>query len=315
MQSTLSASWQDSLGHRSVSPKQIFATLAVYLIWGSTYLAQHEAIKVVPPSLMNGSRFIVAGLAIYVFLRLRGWQNPKSKQIRNAVLVGVILNCASVGLLGYSLKYISSGLAALGIAAIPLWAALFNSIWERRPRPIEALGLGLGIVGVAILNVGNDLWVVPAGAIALLISPAIWAFGSVYSRRLELPSGLMSSAFLLMGGGVSLTLVGLMTGERISEIPNSGVILGWFYLAVFGSIIAFSAYTYLLQNAPPIVATSYAYVNPIIAVILGAIFAHESLTWQTLIAGTFIIAAVVIITFNQRPRHPKSRVLPSKVIA
>jgi len=256
----------------------VLALLAVYLIWGSTYLAIRLAIESTPPLLMAGVRFLLAGGILYLLLRIRGETPPSHSQWIGSGGVGVLLIGGGMGGVAFAEQWVASSVTALCIATTPLWISLFAGLWGRWPMRTEWIGLGLGFVGVICLNVGSSLWANPLGAAILLLSPVCWAFGSAWSHHLPLPSGLMASATEMLIGGGFLTLVGLLLGERISGQPTIQSLLAIAYLVVFGSLIAFTAYGYLLRHLRPALATSYAYVNPIIAVGLGVGFAGERIT-------------------------------------
>jgi drug/metabolite transporter (DMT)-like permease len=195
---------------------------------------------------------------------------------------------------------VASGLAALSIAVVPIFAALFAGIWGRWPSRREWLGLGIGLVGVIMLNLEGDMRANPIGAIALLLATASWAFGSVLSPHLTMPKGAMSSATEMFAAGVVLFIIGLTSGEQITEVPGPGPILALAYLIVFGSIVAFTAYSYLLQHVRPSLATSYAYVNPVVALALGVTLAGEQVTLIALIALPIILIGVAIVLFTRR---------------
>jgi drug/metabolite transporter (DMT)-like permease len=281
--------------------KVLIALFLVYFVWGSTYLALATIVHYIPPFLVNGLRFMVAGSLLMLILRLSGHPPPSRIQWRNAILCGSLMTGISSGFVSYSIQYVDSGLAALGIASIPLWAAIFASIWERRPTRLEVWGLLVGFAGVLVLNFSPSFWANPWGGLAMLTAPIMWSFGTVWSRQLDMPKGAMSSAALLLCGGSILTAAGFLRGERLGEIPPTGALLAWAYLIVFGSMITFSAYNYLLRHTSPVLATSYAYVNPIVAVALGAVFLGEALTLTTLIAGALILGSILMINWASRP--------------
>src|SRR6266571_3436815 len=251
----------------------VLALLALYLIWGSTYLGIRIAIESIPPLLMIGVRFIIAGGILYLFLRIRGVPTPNRSQWL--------------------------GSTAVCIATAPLWISLFAGLWGRWPVRSEWLGLSLGFIGVVLLNLGSGLWASPLGAIILLFSPICWAFGSAWSHHLQLPSGLMASATQMLIGGVFVTIMGLMLGQRITSLPTMQSLLALLYLITFGSLIAFSAYGYVLRRVRPALATSYAYVNPVVAVCLGVALAGESVTVLTVVAMVVILVGVGLISLGR----------------
>ncbi len=199
---------------------------------------------------------------------------------------------------------VASGVAALAVATVPLFTLVFGRFFGNRTNALEWAGIALGLLGIVLLNLGSNLQGSPAGAALIIFAAATWAFGSVWSRRLDLPAGAMASAVeMLVGGGV-LLLGSLLSGERLEQMPTAA---GWgalAYLVVFGSIIAFSAYMYLLANVRPAAATSYAYVNPAVAVMLGVVFAGEHIGLAESLAMAVIISAVVLIGLPQWRRGP-----------
>ncbi len=278
------------------------ALLATYTIWGSTYLALKYAVETMPPFLMSGIRFLIAGGVLFLVLWKRGEAVPTRIQWRNSLIVGGLLLGGGMGGVAFAEQWVDSGIAALGVAIIPIWAVLFSGLREGWPTRIQIFGLLVGFVGVVLLNAGGGMWVKPIGAVALILAPMSWAFGSIISRRMDLPNGLMSSAASMFCGGLVLTLMGLVTGEKFSQTPSQESLLAMLYLIVFGSLMGYTAYNYLLRNAKPIIATSYAYVNPVIAVFLGAILAGEVITGQTVVAAVIIVVGVVIITTQRVPK-------------
>jgi drug/metabolite transporter (DMT)-like permease len=271
------------------------ALVAVYLIWGSTYLAISVAIKGFPPFLMAGIRFLAAGGIMFIFLRVRGTPSPSRKQWLGLIAIGALLLVGGNGGVIIAEQWVASGLAAVWISTMPLWAALFAGLWGRWPNRLEWIGLGLGLVGVGLLNLENNLQANPLGAVALLISTICWAFGSVWSQRLSLPTGMMSSAGEMLAGGVIFMALSLAFGEKLAGPPPAESIWAVAYLVVFGSIVAFSAYLYLLRRVRPALATSYAYVNPVVAVALGVGLAQEPISWVGIAAMAIIISAVGLV--------------------
>jgi len=196
-------------------------------------------------------------------------------------------------------QWVPSSVAAVCIATAPLWISLFAGLWGRWPVRSEWLGLCLGFIGVVLLNLGSGLWASPLGAIILLIAPVCWAFGSAWSHHLQLPSGLMASATQMLIGGVFVTIMGLIFGQRITSLPTMQSLLALLYLIAFGSLIAFSAYGYVLRRVRPALATSYAYVNPVVAVCLGVALAGESVTVLTVVAMVVILVGVGLISLGR----------------
>jgi drug/metabolite transporter (DMT)-like permease len=274
------------------------ALLALYLIWGSTYLGIRIAIESIPPLLMIGVRFVIAGGILYLFLRMRGVPTPNRSQWLGSAAIGMLLIGGGMGGVATAEQWVPSSVAAVCIATAPLWISLFAGLWGRWPVRSEWLGLGLGFVGVVLLNLGSGLWASPPGAIILLISPVCWAFGSAWSHHLQLPSGLMGSATQMLIGGVFVTIMGLILGQRITSLPTMQSLLALLYLITFGFLIAFSAYGYVLRRVRPALATSYAYVNPVVAVCLGVALAGESVTVLTVVAMVVILVGVGLISLQ-----------------
>lgn len=270
--------------------------LALYLIWGSTYLGMRIALEGFPPFQLAGIRFLVAGGILYAILRVRGAPPPRRREWAGALLLGTLLLVGGNGGVVFAEQWVASGLAALGIAAVPLWAALFFGLWGRWPRRLEWLGLGLGFAGVVLLNLENGMRAAPIGAIALLLAPMSWALGSAWSQHVQQPKGLMSSAAqMLAGGGISL-LVSLALKEGAPHIATVRPLVAMGFLVLFGSLIAFSAYGYLLRRVRPALATSYAYVNPVVAVALGVALAGEHITTMGLLAMLIILSGVGLVS-------------------
>lgn len=272
------------------------ALASVYLVWGSTYLAIRIGLEGYPPFLMGSLRFLAASAVFYGFLRWRGHAAPTGAQWRNAAVLGLFMLVMGNGLVNFAEQTVSSGLAAIAVASMPLWAALFGVMKRQHPSRGEWLGLAIGFVGVVWLNVGSEMRASLGGMLALLAAPIAWAWGSVWSRGRDLPAPFMSTAAQMLCGGVAMGVLGLALGERITEVPPLRATLAVGYLAAFGSIVAFSAYVWLLQNVRPALATSYAYVNPPIAVLLGAVLLDERFGISAIGAMAVILAGVIIIT-------------------
>jgi drug/metabolite transporter (DMT)-like permease len=267
----------------------VLALLTVYLVWGSTYLAIKLALESFPPFAMAALRFLAAGALLYTGLRLTGTAAPTPRQWRNAAVTGTLLLAGGNGLVCYAELTVSSSLAAVAVASMPLFAAVFAGLYGKWPHRWDWLGIAIGFTGVILLNLGGDMRASPAGAIALLFAPWCWAFGSVWSRRQDMPSPWMSTAAQMLAGGVALTVIAFLAGEQLPEAPSLRASGALAYLALFGSIAAFTAYIYLLDSVRPALATSYAYVNPPIAVVFGVWLGGES------IAGSDVAAMIVIL--------------------
>ena len=252
----------------------IIALLLLYFVWGSTYLGNKIAIETVAPFPMLTIRFLLAGTLLYTFLRLRGVPNPTRQQWKASGTAGILLLNCGLGLVVFSQQWVASSLAAIIVATMPLWLALFSRFFGERTTFIEIIGMILGVIGVALLNGEADLRAHPL-ALLVFVGPICWAFGSAYSRKLSQPKGLMSSAVQMLVAGVVFGLFTWLSGEAY-VVPSLRSRLAILYLTFFGSIVAYSAYIYLLeQRVRPALATSYAYINPLIAVMLGVGLAGE----------------------------------------
>jgi drug/metabolite transporter (DMT)-like permease len=286
----------------------IAAFAAVYVVWGSTYLAIRYAVQSMPPFLMAGARFVVSGVILYAWARNRGARAPTTREWRDASITGVLMLCLGNGLVGWAEQRVPSGLAALLVAVVPLWMVLID--WARpngrRPTALVIAGVIVGFAGLIVLvgprNVtGGDpaMW---AAALVLIGASLAWACGSVFNQFGARPeSAALSTGLQMIGGSVGLVAVGLFRGEA-SQIHLGQVSvaswIGWIYLVTFGSLIGFTAYIYLLKTVSPAKASTYAYVNPLVAVFLGWAIAGESVTTQTLAAAAVILTGVAMITVS-----------------
>ncbi|MHC8399013.1 drug/metabolite exporter YedA [Pseudomonas sp. MDT1-17] len=283
----------------------IAAFFALYVIWGSTYLVIRIGVEYWPPLLLAGIRFVIAGTLMYAFLRWRGAPAPTWPQWKAAGIIGILLlACGNGGVSVAEHMGVASGVAALAVATVPLFTLLCGYFWGARNTRLEWAGIMLGLIGIAMLNLGSNLQSSPLGAALLIFAAASWAFGSVWSKHLPLPQGAMASAVEMLVGGVALLIGSALSGEHLERMPP---IEGWAalaYLTFFGSIIAFNAYMYLLKNVRPAAATSYAYVNPAVAVLLGIVFVGETIGIEEALAMLVIISAVVLIGLPQWRRAP-----------
>lgn len=284
----------------------IGAFFALYVIWGSTYLVIRIGVQYWPPLMLGGIRFIVGGTLMYAFLRWRGVPAPTWPQWKAAGLIGILLLSFGNGAVTVAEHTgVASGVAALAVATVPLFTLLCGYFWGARNTRLEWAGIVLGLIGIAMLNLGSNLQSSPLGAVLLIGAAAAWAFGSVWSKHLPMPQGAMSSAAQMLVGGVVLLIGSALTGEQLESLPPLEGWIAMMYLVVFGSIVAFNAYMYLLKNVRPAAATSYAYVNPAVAVLLGIVFAGESIGIEEAVAMAVIISAVVLISLPQWRRAPE----------
>lgn len=294
----------------------------LYVVWGSTYLAIAVAVDTIPPFLMAALRFALAGSVLlgWTLLRAgRAFVPPTRRQWRDTAIVGALLLGGGMGMVAYGEQTIPSGITALLIAMMPVWVAIFGRLFLGQHLPgLAVIGIVIGFAGVAILAgptaLGEAGALDPLGLLAIIISPIAWAIGSLYSSHRAILPGqpLVATGTQMLAGAATLTVMAAVTGEfgRFDLAAISGAsIAAFFYLAIVGSLLAFTAYGWLLRVAPlPLIAT-YAYVNPVVAVILGAIVLREPIEPRTLVAGAVIVGAVaLIITARGRMTAPTPRV-------
>lgn len=295
----------------------IAAFFAVYVFWGSTYLAIKYTIETLPPFLMAGSRFAFAGAILFIWARFtKDYERPKFEHWKTAAIVGTFLLLGGNGAVVIASKYIPSSMTALLVATEPLWVVMLSWLWLRTGRPNwkVAAGLIVGFIGVFILISGKGAgssatggWEQWFGYGAVIFGALSWATGSIYGLKASTPkSSLLTAGMQMLSGSVSLFIVGLVRGEHATFDPaavSSNSVFALFYLIVFGSLLGFTAYSWLLKNAKPAMVATYAYVNPVIAVILGWSIAGESLTAQMLIGAFVIVASVILITADKAAKH------------
>lgn len=288
------------------------ALVAVYFIWGSTYLALRFGLEGFPPFILNGIRFVVAGTVMYVVLRIRGHAQPTRRQWWNAGRMGSLLLIGGVGLVTIAEDFgVGSGIVATAAAAIPVWAALFSGAFGQWPVRREWVGLGVGLLGVLVLVQEGDFRLSTAGMVLVIAGPMFWAFGSVWGKRLEMPEGLMAPAAQLLVAGTVMLFASPFMGERVVGMPSTVAWMALVYLIVMGSIVAYTAYVYLLKAVRPALATSYAYVNPAVAVFLGLTLGAEIITGPIFIALPLILAGVgLIATVSRRTQNSEWKVAP-----
>lgn len=294
-------------GRNHASRGQIIAAFAsIYLIWGSTYLAISYAVETIPPFIMGGIRFVVSGAMLYLWARYRGAPRPTRLHWRNAIIAGGFLLLGGNGAVVWAEQFVPSGLTALLVSILPFWLVIIEWVRPPRKRPSGAVlvGLVLGFIGIVVLvgpsDVGGHGDVRPVGALVLILGSLSWAIGSFWSRDAQLPeSGLLTTGMEMLGGGVLLLMVGAVTGELahtdIHRISNASAV-GLLYLITFGSLLGFTSYIWLLDKVSPARLGTYAYVNPIVAVLLGWAIAGERLSIRTGVAAAIVICAVALIT-------------------
>lgn len=293
------------------SPVRIWiAIISVYIVWGSTYLAIRFAVQTMPPFLMAGVRFLISGSVLYLARRIWGDPKPTGQEWRSASIIGIFLLVGGNGGVVWAEQWVVSGVAALLVATAPLWMILIDTLHPRGHKSglKVILGVILGFAGIFILihpfqsMRQGDIHLI--GALVLILASLFWSIGSLYSRQAKLPSSpLLGTGMEMLAGGGGLLLLGILSGEM--RQLNWGAIskqswLGLIYLIVFGSWIGFTAYTWLLRTAPTPLVSTYAYVNPIVAVFLGYFIAEEPLTLRILIAAVLVVGSVALITITQQ---------------
>jgi drug/metabolite transporter (DMT)-like permease len=279
----------------SRTPLLVACLAIVYVVWGSTYLAIHFVVDGIPPLVSSALRNFCAGPMLLAFLKWRGAAWPTWRQARNGgALIGFMMMGLGNGFVCLAETSVPSGLAALVIAGVPVFALLFAwGLFGTRPRLLEWLGIVLGLGGMALLNLDLHAAASPWAIVVLFIAAASWACATVLQRRLDMPAGPMSAAVQMLGGGASLVVMSALRGEHfeLAAVPASAW-LALAYLVVFGSIVAYTAFVYVIGHSRPALATSYAYVNPVVAVALGALFAGETVS-APIVAGMLVILAGV----------------------
>ncbi len=296
------------------------ALLAVYIVWGSTYLGIRIAVETIPPFLMAGIRFLIAGSLLYGFQRLRGDPPPTRQQWFSAAAIGMLMLVGGNGLLSLAEQRVPSGIAALVVGSGPLWMVLLDLLGFARfgakgrphlrlkPTWKTILGVVVGFLGIAILISPSELTGMAGnidlgGAAVVTLAAFFWAAGSLYSRGAELPSSpLIGTSMEMLMGGVGLIILGDLTrewGQFHLQAISLRSFVGLAYLIIFGSLVGYTCYTWLLRSAPTALVSTYAYVNPLVAILLGSLLAQEPVTPRVLVAAAVILGAVVLITLTQ----------------
>ncbi|WP_394822528.1 drug/metabolite exporter YedA [Pendulispora albinea] len=292
---------------RGVTPPVAVCLGLLYFIWGSTYLAIRYVVEVLPAMLASGVRFVIAGCILFVFLLSRKAPLPTRREWLASAPVGVLMFMVGNGFVALSEKHVSSSAVAVLIGTMPLFSALIASQMGERTSRRQWVGLGFGFLGILVMG-GGDLRGTPGSLALVLLAAAGWALGTNLTRKLPLPKGMMASATQMITGGFSLLIAGSVLGERLpeqslSEIPGKAF-FALAYLIVAGSLIAFSAYMYLLRHAPASVATSYAYVNPMVAVAFGIVIGNERVGVSTPIAALLVVVGVAFIMTGKSGKAP-----------
>lgn len=305
---------QTTLQPIPVPPKRLtlwLALVTVYILWGSTYLFIHFMTEQMPPLYMSSIRFLVAGTLLYSYARLTGTPRPNWTHVRSAGIIGLLLLTIANGCLSVALQHIPTGMAALLAATMPVFLLSINWLGFAKTRPsnLALSGLLLGFVGICFLIKPDKMQASGTiednliGAGLVMIANVTWALGTLYSARLPLPAQVMSSSLQMLAGGIMLLVFSLLVEPvtLISILDAPAKAIGSVvYLIIFGSIIGFSSYAWLARNAPPTLVSTYAYVNPVVAMILGTLFAGEIFTAQSLIGAAIVVAGVVLVTLGRK---------------
>ncbi|TCT10288.1 drug/metabolite exporter YedA [Paralcaligenes ureilyticus] len=290
-----------SFARAPLPPLVLLCLAATWLVWGSTYLAIKLALPEFPPFYMMGSRFLVAGLLLFAWTLIRRQPLPTPRQWLSALVVGTLMLGAGMGGVAHAEQTIGSGLVVAFIAVVPLMMAALNLLWGIRPGRFEWVGIGLGLIGVLMLTQGADFKASPSGLTAIIIATLSWSLGSVLSQRsLTLAPAAPGFASEMLCGGIVLMLLSWTQGETMVWPSLSLATAAWVYLVTFGSLIAFSAYMVLLSRASAALASSYTFVNPIIAMLLGVAVAHEYISQYEWLAAAVVLLGVVLMLAQKR---------------
>jgi drug/metabolite transporter (DMT)-like permease len=244
---------------------------------------------------MNGSRFVTAGLIMIVISLITGKKLPNIRELAGASIVGTLMFLGGTGFVALSEVTVPSGIAAISIAITPLWACLLTGLSGKWPNKLEWTGLAIGFIGIVLLNSGKDLSAGSFSSIMLIISPASWSLGSVLSRKLKVPPGFMGYGIEMLTGGMANLAAGLLIGEHFTAALTAAAWLSISYLVIFGSIAGFTAYMFLFENTRPALATSYSYINPVGAVLIGVLLAGEKISALGIAALVLVVIGVIFV--------------------
>lgn len=318
---------------RAPRGRLIAAFAAVYIVWGSTYLGIYYAIRTIPPFLMAGARFVIAGAVLVGVAMARGAPRPQPRQLGAAALAGILMLALGNGTVVWSETRVASGSVSLLVATVPAWFVAIEWVCGQRPTGSTIAGLVLGIIGIVVLIGPRALTgaggIDPVAASVLLVASAVWAAGSLYTRYASLPTDpLLGTGWEMVAGGLGLLIAAAVGGDygafHMGRVSMQSW-LGLLYLIVFGSLVAFTAYIWLVRHVAPALASTYAFVNPVIAVLLGWAIAGEQVTARTAIAAAIIVSAVILITVGQvgskasgqwpeaRGQAPQSKLQPARL--
>jgi drug/metabolite transporter (DMT)-like permease len=293
---TLNPAVRDVPRATGLSPLLMLCLAATWLVWGSTYLAIKFALISFPPFFQMGTRFLCAGVVLMAWMRWRGAPWPNHLQWRNALVVGTLMLGGGMGCTAYAEQTVGSGLVVAFIAVVPLMIAALNRLWGVVPGRLELMGIGLGLAGVLMLTQGAGFQASPQGLVAIAVACSTWSLGSVLSQRnLPMAPGATGFASEMICGGIVLLGVSLLAGEVPQWPPEPVAAAAWLYLVVFGSLIGFNAYMLLLSQASAGLASSYSFVNPVIAMLLGVAVANEVVTPFEWAAAGVVLSGVVLM--------------------
>ena len=273
----------------------VAALFCTYFFWGSTYLALKFGIESFPPFLLVGLRFTVAGVLLYGVMRYLGSPNPTRAQWLGASGLGILLPVFGNGTVTYVQQTVSSSIAALSIATAPIWMAIFSSFWGHKISRQEWIGIFVGLVGIVLLNMGGSLHGDMTSALLLIFAAASWSFGSVLSKHIPMPQGLMAAACQMLIGGIVMMVASTARGEVWPQVISAKSWWALGFLIVLGSLVSYSAYMYLLKTVRPLVASSNTFVNPVVAFIVGIWLANEVVSTNEYIALAVILAGVILV--------------------
>ena len=305
----------------SIKTKVAIGLGIMYVAWGTTYIAIAFTIETMPPLLSMSFRFVAASLALFVFIGLRnGWASLRltRNEFASAIFLGVLMLGVGLGTMALAEKVVPIGVASLIVAAMPIWTALFRTLDKDRPKLSSLLGIAAGLVGIAIIMLlgqtiarpGSDGQSVMLWMFIILFGNLCWSLGSFIAPRMETPSNpLILSTYEMAGAAGALFIAGMINRESISDFMDASARSwgGWIYLVTVGSLIGYTVYTWLLENAPITLVSTYAYVNPVVAVALGSVIFSEALTANILVGGFIVIVSVAVVVAvesvkKQRPR-------------
>lgn len=277
---------------------------AVYIVWGTTYYALKVGVQGAGPYFLVGTRFLAAGVLLLAWLKIRGQRMPTAKQWGNSALLGLLMLTFGIGSVTSAERTVSSGAAVALISVLPLAIALWSGLLEKWPGRDQWLAIVIGLIGTLVMVAGADLRASPWGVTLIMFATSMWSLGTVLSRRMDVPHGAMGFAAEMVMGGVITLIVSLMFGESWALPRSADVWWAWAYLVVFGSLIAFSAYRVLVERASPTLASTYAYVNPPVALFVGWWLGDEKFSTNVFIGLPIVLAAVGLHTWTQLRAAP-----------